>query len=412
MANNILVNGVVVKRALSILRNKLPMAMNANKDYQEEISDSNARVGGQVFVKRPPRYLGRDGELMQVESTIETAVPMTLKMSGVDVSFSAKDLQLSMDDVARGGLDHALEPAITTIAAKIETAGASLFSQIPNVVGTPGVLPTDPLVMYNANAIIDSLGGTVGGDKMAVLDTFASATLARNVNNLFNPQKQISQAYLKGYIGEIGGFDSYTDPAIQSFTAGTYGGTPVVNGAGQTGNTLVTNGWTITTTTLNVGDTFTIGTANTANAVNSVNPQTRQSTGKLQNFVVTTKTVTDGSGNSTISFSPAIVPSGQFQNVTQAAPNGAAITVTSGTSGQTSRQSILYDKNAITFACVPQAKPAGGNFEYSRATDKMSGLAISAITQYDAKTNQVATRFDVLYAWLLSYPELAVRLQG
>lgn len=406
MANNILVNGIVVKRALSILRNKLPMAMNANKDYQDDISDQNARTGGQVFVKRPPRYVGRDGELMQVESTVETAVPMTLKMSGVDVSFSQKDLMLAMDDVARGGLDHVLEPAMTSIAAKIEVAGAALFAQIYTSVGTPGTLPTDPLVMYNANAFIDALGGTVGGEKMAVLDTFASATLAKNVNNLFNPNKQISNTYLKGYLGEIGGFDSYTDPAIQSFTAGTYGGTPLTNGATQVGSSLITDGWTATTTTLNIGDTFTIAN------VFSVNPQTRQSTGKLQFFVVTAPTVTDGSGNSTIAISPAIVPSGQFQNVTAAPADNATITVTSGASATTSRQSILYDKNAITFACVPQAKPAGGNFEYSKATDKMSGLAISAITQYDAKTNQVATRFDVLYAWLLSYPELAVRLQG
>jgi hypothetical protein len=406
MANVLPVNSVIAKKSLSILRNKLPMAMMANKDYQEDISDQQARVGGQIFVRRPPRYQGRDGELMQVESTVMTTVPMTLKMSGVDVSFSQKDLQLSLDDIARGGLDYALEPAMTSIAAKIETAGASLFNQAYTSVGTPGTVPTDPSIMYNANAYIDSLGGTIGGDKVAVLDGFASASLARNVNNLFNPQKQISQAYLKGYIGDIGGFDTFVDPAVQSFTAGVYGGTPVVNGAGQTGPSLVTNGWTATTTSLNVGDTFTIAN------VFSVNPQTRQSTGKLQFFVVMAQTVTDGSGNSTISISPAITPSGQFQNVTAAPANSAAITVTSGASGTTSRQSLLFDKNAITFACVPQAKPMGNNFEYSRSTDKMSGLAMSMITQYDAKTNQVATRFDVLYAWLMSYPELVVRLQG
>lgn len=87
MANNILVNGLVEKTALPILRNKLPMAMNANKDYQEDISSQNARAGGQIYVKRPPRFIGRDGELMKIESMVETAVPMTLQMAGVDVSF-------------------------------------------------------------------------------------------------------------------------------------------------------------------------------------------------------------------------------------------------------------------------------------------------------------------------------------
>lgn len=406
MANNTPVNTIVAKQALKILRNKLPMAMNANKDYQEDISDQNATNGGQIFVKRPPRYIGRDGELMKPESTVITSVPMTLKMSGCDVSFSQKDLQLSMDGIAKGGLDWCLEPAMTTIASKIEQAGATLFSQIYTSVGTPGTPPTNILPLANGNAYIDSLGGTVGGRKLAVLDTFASATMANGTLAYFNPTKEISRNYTDGYIGTTSGFEAYTDPAIQSFTAGTYGGTPLTNGAGQTGSSLITDGWTATTTTLNVGDTFTIAN------VYSVNPQTRQSTGKLQFFVVTAVTTTDGSGNSTIAISPSIVPSGQFQNVTAAPADNAAITVTSGTSGQVSRQSLLYDKNAITFACVPQAKPYGGNFEYARATDKMSGISISMITQYDAKTNQVGTRFDVLYAWLLSYPELAVRLQG
>lgn len=407
MSNNILTNGIVVKEALPILRNKLPMVMNANKDYQDDISDENAREGGSIFVKRPPRYVGRDGELMKVEGTTETAVPMTLSMTGVDVSFSQKDLMLSMDDVKRGGLNHVLEPAMTTIAAKLEVAGAALFKGVAQCVGTPGTLPTTTTPASQANAYITALGGPAGSKRFAMLDTFGNASMADSLKLVFNPSPEISKAYMEGYLGKGYGFQFYDDPAIQSFTAGTYGGTPLVNGASQTGASLITDGWTVTTTTLNVGDTFTIA------GVNSVNPQTRQDTGKLAFFVVTAKTTTDGSGNSTIAISPALTPTGQFQNVTAAPADNAAITVTSGTSGQTSRQSLLYDKNALTFACVPQALPSGKGVNYAgRATDKMSGLSISLIQQYDIKTNQMLTRFDVLFAWLLSYQELAVRLQG
>lgn len=407
MANNILVNGIVEKVALPILRNKLPMVMEANKDYQSEISDQNARQGGTIFIKRPPRYIGRDGELMKIESTVETAVPMTLQMTGVDVSFSQKDLMLSMDDVKRGGLDHVLEPAMTTIAAKIEAAGTLLYRSVATSVGTPGTPPTTTTPISLANAYITAAGGSLGGARIAILDSFANASLADSLKLVFNPTAEISKTYMTGRLGRGYGFDFYDDPAVQSHTAGTYGGTPLVNGAGQTGSSLVTDGWTPTTTTLNVGDTFTIA------GVNSVNPQTRQDTGKLAFFVVTAKTSTDGSGNSTIAISPAITPSGQFQNVTAAPADNAAITVTSGTSGQVSRQSLLYDKNAFTFAGAPQALPRGQGVAYAgQASDPMSGLSISLIQQYDIKTNQMLTRFDVLYAWLATYPELAVRLQG
>lgn len=407
MSNNLLTNGIVANEALEILRNKLPMVMMANKDYQDNISDQQAKAGGQIFVKRPPRYVGRNGELMQVESTVVTAVPMTLQMAGVDVSFSQKDLMLSLDDVKRGGLKLALEPAMTSIAAKIESAGTALFKNVWNTVGTPGTAPTTVNPVALANAYITANGGNAGGERVAILDTFANASIAPNLNTIFNPTGTISQAFLKGRLGQGYGFDWYDDPAVQSFTAGTYGGTSLVNGANQTGSSLITDGWTATTTTLNVGDTFTIA------GVNAVNPQTRQDIGKLQSFVVTTKTVTDGSGNSTIAIAPAITPTGQFQNVTASPADNAAITVTSGASTAVSRQSLLYDTNAFTFACVPQALPTGDGVAYAgRATDKMSGLTMSVIQQYDIKTNQMLTRFDVLYAWLASYPELAVRLQG
>jgi hypothetical protein len=407
MSNNLLYNGIIVKEALPILRNKLPMVMMANKDYQSQITEENARVNGIINIKRPPRYLGRDGELMKIESTVESSIPMQLSLAGVDVSFSQRDLQLTMDDVKRGGLNYVLEPAMTAIAAKIEAAGTALYRQVSNVVGTPGTTPTALSTISSANAYIDALGGSIGSDRIAAIDSFASASLADSLRLQFNPNDEVSKAYMKGRMGSGYGFDFYTDPAIQTHTAGIYGGTPLVNGASQTGSSLITDGWTVTTTTLNVGDTFTIA------GVNSVNPQTRQDIGKLQSFVVTAKTVTDGSGNSTISIFPAIVPSGQFQNVTAAPADNAAITVTSGASGTSSRQSLLYDKNAFTFASAPMALPNGNGVNYAgRAEDKMSGLSISLIQQYDAMTNQMLTRFDVLYAWAATLPELAVRLQG
>ena len=404
MANNIITNGLAANTALSVLRNKLPMVMMANKDYEAQLAAENARNGGTIFIKRPPRYIGRDGELMKVESTVETAQPFTLQMSGVDVSFSQKDLQLSLDDVKRGGLNHVMQPAMSTLAAKIESAGALLYKTVPNVVGTPGTPPTDPTLVAFANAYIDSLGGTMGSDRYAILDSFANASLAANLRLVFNPSSEISKAYLNGRLGTAYGFDFYSDPAIQTHTAGVYSGTPLVNGASQSGSSIITNGWGAGSI-LNQGDVITFA------GVNSVNPQTRQSTGKLQGFVVTATTTADGSGNMTIPVYPSIQPGGQFQTVTQAPLTSAPIAVLSGTSGQSSRQSLLYDKMAFTFASVPLADP-GPTAEYSKASDKMSGISISVIKQYDISTNQVMTRFDVLYAWAATYPELAVRLQG
>lgn len=407
MPNSYPINTMMAKRMLPILRNKLPMVTTVNKDFQDEIADPQRKQGGIININLPPRYIGRSGELMQVENTTITQIPMTLTQFGVDVSFSQTQLQLSLDAVAAGMADDVLDAAASTIAAKIESDGTALFRQVANVVGTPGTPPTVASVIATGGAYITANGGSTSGDRTLVLDSFANASLATSVATYFNPQGVVNKAYANGRLGSGYGFEIYDDPAVQAFTAGTYGGTPLTNGVAQTGASLITDGWTATTTTLNVGDTFTIA------GVFSVNPQTRQSTGKLQNFVVTATTTTDGSGNSTIAISPAIVASGQFQNVTNAAADNQTITITSGTSGQISKQSLGYDKNAFTFACVPMAlPPKQGVIDATVVKDKMSGLSISMIEFYDGKTNQRMTRFDVLYAWAATYPQLAFRLQG
>ena len=83
-------------------------------------------------------------------------------------------------------------------------------------------------------------------------------------------------------------------------TVGLLGGTPAVNGGLQTGTSLITNGWTASiVAALNIGDNLTIA------GVYAVNPQTRQSTGSLQDFVVQATGSSDSGGNMTITIFPA-----------------------------------------------------------------------------------------------------------
>lgn len=72
---------------------------------------------------------------------------------------------------------------------------------------------------------------------------------------------------------------------------------------------------------IKAGDVFTIGTAGTANAVNAVHMITKEDTGVQQTFRV----LAVASGGLSLTVSPAIVPSGPYQNVTTQAANSAAV---------------------------------------------------------------------------------------
>lgn len=414
MSNQVPIQTIVAKKVLARLQNKLPMTANVNKDFQTELSDSQKRAGGIININKPPLFNVRTGEIMEVQSTVIPAVSTNLNMFGVDVSASQLDLQISYDAVQKGMIDGVLEGAASALAAKIEADGFALALKVANVVGTPGTEITDPSVLATAGALITSNGGMIGGrNRIGLLNSFQNASFSTGVKNYFNPVNTVSDAFADGILGNGYGFELYDEPVASTFTSGVYGGTPLTNGVLTAGNTIVTDGWTATTTTLNVGDTFTI-----AGCFNR-NPQTGLSTGRLKNFVVATKTTTDGSGNSTITIGEdGIILTGPRQNVisatgTSVIADNSAITVTSGASNTTSRQSLVYHKNAFTFAMVPLAKvPSNMGVMSTVVSDEMSGLSISMKEGYDITNNQRVVRFDVLYAWLETYPQIAARILG
>lgn len=413
MSNQVPIQTVVAKRMLARLQNKLPMTANANKDFQSDLADSQKRAGGIINITKPPLYNVRSGEVMDIQNTVVPAISTNLNMFGVDISASQLDLQISYDAVQNGMIDGALDGAASALAAKIEADGFNLALKVANVVGTPGTPITDPSVLAEAGALITSNGALIGRNRVGLLNSFQNASFATGVKSYFNPASTVNAAYADGLLGNGYGFDLYDEPVAGTFTAGTYGGTPVTNGANQSGTSLVTDGWTATTTSLNVGDTFTIA------GMYNRNPQTGLSTGRLKNFVVAAQTVTDGSGNSTITLGEdGIILSGPRQNVINASggatfADNLTITVTSGASGAVSKQSLVYDKNAFTFAMVPLAKvPSNMGVMSTVVSDKMSGLSISMKEGYDITNNQRVVRFDVLYAWLETYPQIAARILG
>jgi len=412
MPNIVPIQTIIAKRMLSRLQNKLPMTTYANKDFQTELSDSNKRDGGIINITKPPLFDVRSGEVMEVQSTVIPAISTNLNMFGVDVSASQLDLQISYDAVENGMIDGTLDGAASALAAKIETDGFNLALKVANVVGTPGTAITDPGVLATAGAYITSNGGLIGsGNRIGLLNSFQNANFATGVKNYFNPTTVVSKAYADGRLGEGYGFDLYDEPVASTFTSGTYTGAPLVNGSlANGGNVIVTDAWGAASF-LNVGDAFTIA------GVFNRNTQTKASTGTLKPFVVAALATADGSGNMSITIGEdGIITSGPRQNVViTAANNGdnSPLTVISGASNTTSKQSLVYDKNAFTFAMVPLAKvPTNLGVSSTVVNDKMSGLSISMKEFYDGRTNQRMVRFDVLYAWLETYPQIAARILG
>ena len=406
MANTLLTISMITREALYVLRNQLSFARRVRRDYDDSFGIEGAKIGDTLNVRKPPRYLGRTGPNLSVEDATETSVPVVLNQQvGVDISFTSKDLALSIDDFS----ERFIQPAVAAIANKIDADGLQLYKQVADYVGAPGTVPNSLMTYLQAGVKLDDNAAPMDGNRYISINPLMQATIVDALKGLFQSSEEIRKQYLKGRMGTAAGFEWAMDQNCPSHTVGNVAGTPLVNGANQTGSALVTDGWTAGST-LKVGDIITI------TGVNKVNPQNRQDVGSQQQFVVTADATADSSGNMTISIYPAITPSGAFKTVTAAPADNAAIQVfgkpsanLSDVAGKTFREGLAFHRDAFTLACADLPLPQGVDMA-ARVSDKELGLSIRMVRAYDISTDKFPCRLDVLYGWAALRPELACRI--
>jgi len=417
MANQFLTISMITNEALRVLQNQLVFARAVNRTYDDKFGNRGAQIGTTVNIRKPPRYVGRSGPALQIESSVETYVPLTLDTQfGVDMCFSTQDLTLNISDFS----ERFIKPAIATVANKIDYDGLQQFYNVFNLVGTPGTLTGSPsaadatAAILSARARLNQEAAPVDEQRHIVVDPLVEVGIVQGLTTLFNPAGTISQVFNKGALGDsILGFNFAMDQNVGNFTAGTFRvGTDTMAVAAQSGGSVQNNAQTGFSLTATVTNTYTLtkGTVFTIPGVYAVNPQSRQSTGKLRNFVVTS-TVTGGSGSITVPIFPVPIFSGQFQNCyssTGTIPSGNA-TIISGSAAAAYPQAIAFHKDAFALATADLIMPQGVDMAGRASSD---GLSIRLVRQYDINSDQLPCRLDVLYGWGTIYPELACRITG
>ncbi len=417
-SNTLLTIGMITNEALPILENELSFTRLVDRQYDKQFGISGAKIGDTINIRKPVRYIGRRTPTLQVQGSTESSVALTLnKQYGVDMSFTSADLVLSIDLFS----ERFIQPAVAQIANMIDVDGLALYSSVYNSVGTAGATPSTRATYLDAGVKM-SLEAAPINDRRMVVNPVASAAISDTNMTLFNPNKTISDLYIKGSMGGAAlGFDWFMDQNVALHTVGTYAANVVANAVTVTtavasGSSVVTGGWTAADY-LNIGDVITFGVVGTANAVYAINPQNYQSTGQLRQFVVTALATADGGGAMTISVSPAIV----FNTTLAPNPNAtvtsstntiAATTVlkVQGVSATQTAQNLAFCKQAFTFATVMLPEMPG--VKNGRATSEKLNMSIRIIDGYDIINDRQITRMDLLGGWVTQRPELACRIYG
>ena len=395
MANTELTPSIISKESLVILTNNLVMAGRVNRQFEQQMG---AKIGTQLTIRKPNKFVVSEGAGLQVQDITEPSTSITItNQSHVDFQFGTAELTLVIEEFR----ERYLKPALEKLANRIDRGVMTNIPNVYNEVGTPTVVPAAFASIALVAQRMDEEAAPQN-DRTLVLNPAAYWSLANGISAVF--VQSVAEPGFKGFLPNLANFEIYLDQNIPTQQTGAYvsNATSVVGAAGQTGSTLVTNGWAAGVTgLLNAGDVFTIA------GVRAVNPESLASTGSLRNFVVTATANSNAAGVSSLSIYPPIVTTGAYQTVDVAPAAGAAITVISGATGANLAKNIGFTRDAFGLVTVPLIMPDGVDF---KAQEVFKGVSLRIIRAYDINNDVMPTRVDVLWGTATYYPELACRL--
>jgi hypothetical protein len=386
--------------ALAIIKNNLGFAKNVNRDWEDEFTGNMARgyaPGATISIRKPPKYNYRAGRVAVPQATVEQTVPLTLTQGGNDIAFTSLERTLSITR-----LEDKVAAAVAPVCNEIDRQGLALAHYSTyNVLNPTGALPNTAALAIQAvtsmgQRLDEMAAGRERGSRTIVTNPALNASLVQGFGGYFNNPSKISNQFDTGMLSDSFGFKSAMDQNVDLHTNGAATATNI-NGAGQTGSNI--------TVVAVAGGTLTRGTVITLPGVFAVNPQSRVSTGQLANFVVTADVLV---GATSIPVSPAIVTSGAFQNVT-ASPTTAQPYVIQGAASTSYNTNVAYHKDAFTLAMVPMFAPPSGKGNVSVSQQSEDGMTVKVTEYYDPINDTMGMRFDVLFGWAATYPELSVK---
>jgi hypothetical protein len=401
MPNQFITTQLVSNTALAMFAVNSPFVMTASRIYQDDFTSSGYKIGDTLQVRRQNNFVVGDGATATPQSIIETVENITVAHQyHALIAYTVQDLTLRIEDFSR----LFIQPAIQNIIAQMERDICAQAEQVLNFfTGTAGTPINSFTTVDLAGAKLLEQAVNISSDAYMAMTVRDGSSLKGALLNNFTPVFN-EEIVRQSAIGHLSYFDIFQSQNIVKHTAGAGptlhpGDTLTVNGAVASGNVIVLAGATVSVT-----DYFLPGDLISIAGVQSVNPISRAPTGQNMQFVITAPASSSGGGALTISVSPSIISSSSspLQNVSNAVPSGAVVTVV-----PSYNVNVAYPSRALDIVCPPLYKL---QVPYaSVAVDPETGLSLAVTQTGDILGYQNFMRLDLLcgFQW---HPQYAVKV--
>jgi hypothetical protein len=404
MPNQFITTQLVSNTALAMFANNAPFVMTGSRIYQDDFQSSGYKIGDTLQVRRQNNFIVGDGSTAVPQDIIETVENITIAHQyHALISYTVQDLTLRIEDFSRMFIQPAIQNIISQMEQDICRAAEQELYFFSGVAGTPiNSFTTVDL----AGAKLLEMGVNISSDAYLAMSVRDGSSLKGALLNQFTPVFN-EDIVRQSAIGHLSYFDVFQSQNIVRHQAGagptlTPGDVLLVNGAVASGNTIILSG--ANGGGAAVPNYFLAGDLISISGVSCVNPLSRQSTGQDMQFVITANASSLIGGAVTITVAPTIISSttSPLQNVSNAIPNGATVTVV-----PSYNVNVAYPARALDIVCPPLYKL---QVPYaSVAVDPETGLSLAVTQTGDILGYQNFMRLDILcgFKW---HPQYADKL--
>ena len=398
--NTLLTPDQITKEALRILHERLSFVRSINRQYDDSFAKTGAKIGDALRIRMPVQYNVTDGATYTKQDSIEQKIDLKVQTrKHVGMGFTSHDLTMDIDNFSK----RFIEPAMSVLAATVEAdviakAVRATFNQVGSAGSVPSSLKTYLLGRAKLNQFL-----APKDRRSQMVSSIQSAEIVEALKGLFNDQGQISKQYKEGLMGRAAGADWFETESIHTHVNGT--GT-VTNAVDATVNVDGTD--QLALKGLGNAGTVKAGTVLTIANVFAVHPETKVTRNAvLQQFVVTADATADGTGDATVTVSPAMYYGSTPRKNISAAPQADAEVKFVGAASTGYEQGLLFHEDAFTFVTADLDMPEAAGFKSRQTYD---GLSLRLVGDYNITDDESLYRIDILYGTTALRPEHACRV--
>jgi hypothetical protein len=408
-----LTNDEITFESLSILESELGASAHTTRKYEGifgPAKDGHSASGSTIRVRKPPLFDVVDGPDVSgsFQAVEDDYVDMAIdKFKSVPIVITEEEMSLKMNDFS----EQVIKPAMSTLAHKVEAEVFAMYKKVWQYVGVPETVTATQLEVLQAGAILDDSLCPRDGQRAIFLNP---ETMAQQVNarrTLFENRQAIKEQYRRGLVAkDVDGFDWHMSQMVRSHTSGANTGAMLIDGADQTGSSLLLDDGTASNPGFKEGDILNL------TGYKNVNFNSKDTLNRIRNVVVTADVTIDATGDeTTVPISPEIVLTGKKQNTAGSLADAEDVLLFGHASSYVSKtfaQNMAWHKNAIALAFARLVSPDGQGAKASVKTDPKLGISVRFSRWWDGDQGLWKARFDIYFGLAMLRPEWCVRIFG